>query len=176
MGDNLPVAPREFPENPEDMPTEENFKLFERAVERDQRFKNEYTEYNDEFQCFYEVEEFLDFPNYRYLINLFKNKYSVLNENGRQLPITRNSILAELNRMEADGQIMISTQEGEVYANPAGRGHGPENEGKIVCEKIILTTKGKSNWGYFKHKLFENPVTMTISLFALVVSIISIFI
>lgn len=177
-GDRLPVAPREFSENRDDMPTEEDYRIFEREVEREQQFKNEYEDFDGEFQCFYDVEEFLDFPNYRYLINLFNKKYSVLDENGRQLSVTRNSILAELNRMEADGLVMISTQEGEVYAHPAQHGGGPENGGKIISEKIVLTTKGKSNFEYFLYQLEEQRLAfyaLVLSVFSTVVSVVALF-
>lgn len=169
-GDGLKVvAPRSFSDEVQADSTSEDYELFLRSQDREQRFKNEYTKYSDDFQCFYATEEFLDFPNYRFIIRKFSDKYIVVDENDRFLPVTRNAILAELSRMEADGLIMIDVQEGAVYASPE-RGKGPDEEGRVTCEKVVLTTKGKSKLGYFLYQMEEQRF----SVYALFLSFISV--
>ncbi len=147
-----------------------------RKLEQESGFKNEYSEYFEEYQCDYSVEEYLDFPSYKFVIKRFNNEYSVVRENGLVSLTPSNSITAELKRMEADGLLMIGAQEGIKYAHTASN-QGPDfDDGtKFTCESIVLTTKGKSGWRYFVHKATENPVTTTLSLLAIVISVIALF-
>ena len=147
-----------------------------RCLEEESGFKNEYTEFFEQYGCDYSIEEYLDFPDYKFVIKRFNDKHSITKENGLISPISSNSIRAEIKRMEADGLVMIGTQEGIKYATTATN-QGPDfDEGaKFTIESIVLTTKGKSSWRYFIHKATENPITTVLSSTAIIISIISLF-
>lgn len=148
-----------------------------RKLEKESGFKNEYTEFFEEYQCDYSVEEYLDFPSYKFVIKRFNDEHSIKKENGLISLISSNSITAELKRMEADGLVMIGTQEGIKYARTASnKGPDFDDGAKFTCESIVLTTKGKSGWRYFLHKATENPVTTILSTVAIVISIIALFV
>ncbi|MFZ2693733.1 MAG: hypothetical protein WAX85_00325 [Minisyncoccia bacterium] len=151
--------------------SEEEFLKFIKSSDRKNFIKNEYVEYNDEYQCYYSVEEYLDFPNYRFIVRELNNKYQDSTNNDATLTYSRNGILAELKRMEADGLIMIDVQDGEVYATTSGtKGPDFEDGHKITCENIILTTKGKSGYEYLFYQIEEQRFAV----FALILSVISI--
>jgi len=143
-----------------------------RGLEEESGFKNKYSDYFEEFQCDYSIEEFLDFPDFRFVMKRFNDKHYITKDNGLIFPISSNSINAELKRMEADGLIMIGVQKGMRCATTAG--NGPDNDGsEFTSESIVLTTKGKSEWKYFWYKATENPVTTILSTGAVVISIIA---
>jgi len=147
-----------------------------RQMEEESGYKNKYTEYLEEYQCNYSVKEYLEFPDYRFIIEQFNKEDSITNENGLIPPVSRNSIVAELRRMEADGLLMIGNQKGTKYATAIAN-NGPDfDEGiKLLSESIVLTTKGKSGWRYFWYKATENPVTIIMSSVAIIISVISLF-
>lgn len=141
-----------------------------RQLEKESGFKAEYMDTDEELNCVYSNEEYLDFPDFRYIIKRF-NEENVVERNGLIIPYTQNSIRGELKRMEADGLIMIGTQTGKRWATPV-QGNGPDIENvDFTTESVVLTTQGKSNWAYFRQQLNENPITTTLSILALLVSI-----
>lgn len=159
--------------NPGDEPSHGDFIEFLKEVDRDNLLKSEYTQYDEEYQCDYSVEEYLDFPDYRFIIKQFNNKYLV-SKNGQPSPtFSSQGILAELKRMELDGLIDIGTQDGVLYAVTESR-KGPDfDEGtKVARKSIILTTKGKSDLEYLRYQLKEQRFAV----WALVLSFISILI
>ncbi len=145
-----------------------------RCLEEESGFYNKYADSFGEPQCDYEVKEYIDFPNYRLVVRRYNEKYPLPKHNGLQ-PITLdNGIKAELKRMEMDGLIMIGNQRATKYAY-ANNNRGPDYDDgtSFTTESIVLTTKGKSGWRYFIHKATENPVTTTMSIIAIVISLIS---
>ena len=150
-------------------------KLF-KDLEAESSFKNEYSEFVEDYQCNYSVEEFLDFPDYRFVIKKFNDKHSIINKDGLISPISNNSIRAEIKRMEADGLLMIGVQEGIKCATTVSN-QGPDFDEAInfTSESIVLTTMGKSGWRYFLYKATENPITTILSLIAIIISLIGLF-
>lgn len=147
-----------------------------RELENENGFKNEYIQFEENYQCDYSVEECLDFPNYRFVIKKLNDNHFT---KGKRFisPISSNSISAELKRMEADGLVIIGVQDGIKYVfTKSNKGPDFDEDIKFTTESIILTTKGKSEWSYFLHKTTENPVTTVISLIAITISIITLFI
>lgn len=147
-----------------------------RALEDKSGFKNNYEEYDPNYQVNYSIEEYLDFPNFRFIVNEFNNQYPVTNENGLVVLFSDNSIRAELKRMEIEGLVMISVQEGKKYATTASR-EAPDFDEAVsfTSESIILTTKGKSRLDYFIYKATEeNPVSAILSTIAIIISIVAI--
>lgn len=138
-----------------------------RGLEREDGFRNEYSEFVENYQCEYFLDERLDFPDYRYIIKRFKD------ENTSSL-VSGNSIKAELKRMETDGLVMIGAQEGKRYVS-SDVGPDDDEGSKFTSESVVLTTKGKSAWLYFLHEATENPITTILSLTAIVISIIALF-
>jgi len=137
-----------------------------RDVENDNGFENKYKELWEEYACDYFVEEYLDFPNYRFIIKKV-NDDNVVKSRGVRIPFSDGGIKAELKRMESDGLVMISIQKGIGNANGT---NGPDSENHVInTESIILTTKGKSKWRYFLHQVSENPFALA----ALIISLIS---
>ncbi len=147
-----------------------------RSFENESSFKNHYIEFLEEYWCDYSVEEHLDFPDYRFVIKSYNDKYPI-SRKGITYAISSNSISAELRRMEADGLVMIGVQNGIKYATTASN-QGPDFDEDITfaSESIVLTTKGKSNWKYFLYKVTQDPVALAISIVALVISIFAIFV
>lgn len=147
-----------------------------RELEQENGFKNEYSEYLEEYQCDYSVGEYLDFPDYRFVVKRFNDKHSMTKDNGIISPISSNGIKAEVKRMEGDGLLMIGVQEGIKNAY-SSTNQGPDFDGnfKFTSESIVLTTKGKSSWRYFLHKATENPITTILSSVAIIISIIALF-
>ncbi len=145
-----------------------------RQLETESGFKSEYSDYDEGLDCNFTVEEYLDFPDFRYIIKRF-NEQNVVTRGGIIIPYTGNSIRGELKRMETDGLIIIGSQEGVRWASPFA-GNGPEIENApFTTESIVLTTKGKSVWQYFLHTLYENPLSNALSILAVMVSIIALF-
>ena len=148
-----------------------------RELENESGSKNEYSEFEEAFNCSYSIEEFLDFPDYRFVIKRFNDKHFTTNENGLIYSVSSNSILAELKRMEADNLVMIGVQSGRKYATAIG--NGPDfNEGEgmsVSTESVVLTTHGKSAWRYFVHTILENPFSNILAAVAIVVSVIALF-
>ncbi len=148
-----------------------------RGLEQESGFENEYSEYDEKIMCDYSIKEHIGIPNYRTIIRQYNEVYPMVTESGLVSLAAENGIKSELKRMEADGLIMIGTQEGRRFAT--AQGFGPDfNEGgglKFTTEGIVLTTKGKSPWRYFIHKAMENPVTTTVSFLAIIISIIALF-
>ena len=141
-----------------------------RLLEQESCFKNEYGDRLMRGEM-YSVEEFLDFPDYRLIIKRFNDKYVVTKENGLISPTSSSSIRAELKRMEADGLVMISVQEGVKFAKNLD-GKGPDyNDEIFTSESVVLTTKGKSWWGYLLHKFTENPISLILSIIAIIISV-----
>lgn len=147
-----------------------------RDIEIEGGFLNKYSDSFGEPQSDYEVEEYLDFPNYRLIIKRYNEEYQLPKHNKLQPLILDNSIKSEIKRMEMDGLIMISTQKAIKYAY-SNNNYGPDyDEGSSFdTESIILTTKGKSGFRYFMYKATENPVTTIMSLVAIIISIIALF-
>lgn len=149
-----------------------------RNLENESGFKNEYTEYFESYNSNYFIDERIDFPNYKLIIDRFNNQYiNKKEDSGLVISFPINSIMSELKRMESDGLIMIGVQEGVKYATSSDN-KGPNfDEGtKFTCESIILTTQGKSARGYFIHKITENPVTTALSVVAVIISLIALFV
>lgn len=147
-----------------------------RELELESGKKNGYFEYVEYFDSEYWVEEYLDFPNYGLVANLYDEKYPVYLDDGDTLVSSKHAVKAELKRMEADGLVMIGTQKGFKNMNASHR-HAPDHESvKFETECLVLTTKGKSVWRYFLHKATDNPVATGLSLIAIIISIISLFI
>lgn len=163
--------------NPEGEPSHGDFIEFLKEINRDNLLKNEYTQYDEEYQCDYLIEEYLDFPDYRFIIKQFNNKYTI-SKNDKQSPtFSSQGILAELKRMELDGLIDIGTQEGVLYAVTESR-RGPNfDEGtKVTRKSIILTTKGKSELKYLFYQLEEQRFAvwaMVLSLISIIISLLA---
>lgn len=146
-----------------------------RELETESGFKNEYFDTDEGLDCDFSVDEYLDFPDFRFVIKRF-NEENVVMRDELVIPYTSNSIRGELKRMEADGLVMIGTQEGKRWAS-VSRGNGPEIENaSFTTESIVLTTQGKSGWQYTVHEFFENPFTSIPAVLALIISIVALFI
>jgi hypothetical protein len=146
-----------------------------RELETERHTKNEYLEYLEDFNVDYSIEEFLDFPNYGLIVNRYDKKYPIYSNDGNDLISSDNAVKAELKRMEADGLVMIGIQKSLRYAY-APNNKAPDHDGfKAKTESVILTTKGKSEWRYFWHKATDNPVTTILSVSAIIISIIALF-
>lgn len=146
-----------------------------RQLETESGFKSEYTDTDEGLDCDFAVEEYLDFPDFRFVIKRF-NQENVVMRDGVIVPYTTNSIRGELKRMEADGLLMIGTQEGLRWATPI-RGSGPDIENSaFTTESIVLTTQGKNGWQYFIHEMFENPFTSIPAVIAIAISMIALFV
>lgn len=129
-----------------------------RGMENDSGFRNEYSEFNESYQCDYSVDEYLDFPDYKFVIKKYNNKHSTTNKNGVIHLIPANNITAELKRMELDKLIIIGVQDGIKNATTASRNAPNFDENmNFTSESIVLTTKGKSRWKYFWYQATENP-------------------
>lgn len=137
-----------------------------RKIEKYDGFHNNFNEFNEFNEYQDTIDEYIDFPNYRFVIKEFYKK-NPTNKNG--VLFSGNEVKAELKRMEADGLVMITIQGNLLYSDV----HGRQIKGKV--EGIILTTKGKSEWRYFWYKATENPITTTVSLTAIIISIIALF-
>jgi len=146
-----------------------------RELENTNGFHNKYTEFTERYNCDYNYDEYVDFPNFKALTERYNDLHKTYD--GKLLiPTPESKIRAEIVRMEADGLVMIGIQDGNYYGEPAIDGFGPEEQGNAKVESIILTTKGKSEWSYFWHKAWENPVTSVLSVTALIISIIALFV
>ena len=144
-----------------------------RTLESKDEFRNEYVEFDEQFGCDYSIDEYLECPDYRFVISEL-NKNQSVDQNSERGMFPGGSIKAELIRMEAEGLVMIGLQEGIKQA--FGCATGPDFENlKFKTERVVLTTKGKSQWRYFFHKANENPVTTSLSLLAVLISIIALF-
>lgn len=147
-----------------------------RKLETESGFVNEYVDYDESYECYYSIKEYLDFPDYRFIVSRLNNEQVVMND-GIITVISSNSILAELKRMESDGLATIGTQAGRKYASTTGS--GPDfDEGagaSFTTESVILTTQGKSEWRYFMHTTFQNPLASALSALAVIISIIALF-
>lgn len=144
-----------------------------RELEKETALKNEYTEFLDQYQCHYSVEEYIDFPNYKLVTHRLNDRYPVETDKGFILPTSDASVRAELKRMEADGLVMIGVQEGQKSATTESN-QGPDFDElfSFTCESIVLTTKGKSEWRYIVHEITRDPL----SVIAIVVSAVSLII
>jgi len=138
-----------------------------RKIERENGCKNEYLDFFEVHGCDYNVEEILDFPDYRFIVSKFNKVY----------PDTpSNNIKSELKRMELDGLVTINTQVGVRNATTeSNTGPDYDTNDEFTTESIILTTMGKSKWKYYLHKMIENPFTVIIAVVSLIISLISIF-
>lgn len=146
-----------------------------RELESQSGFRNEYTNLDDSLDCTYTMDEYINFPDFRFLLKHL-NERNVVTRDGIIIPFSTNSVTAELRRMEADGLIMIGTQTGIRYGSVFA-GNGPEIENAaFTTESVVLSTQGKSRWRYFEHKFWENPVAATLSLIAIAISIITLFV
>ncbi len=132
-------------------------------------FENSYPDTFGEEEFDYEVTERINFPNYRTIDHLYQKKYSP--ETPSFLPAAPSvPIKAEMKRMEADGLVIIGTQEGVKYAVTSSRQAPDYDEGSVfTTESIILTTKGKSRLRFILYQAQENPFNVM----ALIVSIIA---
>lgn len=137
-----------------------------RELEEKEYYKNEYLDDEGSSLGEYSVEESLQFPNYRHIVEEFRKKRSTRDS---LAPISSNSVKAELKRMEADELLIIDTQDGVKYIEDC-------NGTKFTSESIILTTKGKNKWRYLFHKITENPVSTGLSIVAIIISIIALFV
>lgn len=148
-----------------------------RKLESESGFENNYHDFFGQPECDYEVKEYLEFPNYRLVVRRYNEEYPLPKHNGLQPIILDNSIKSELKRMEMDRLILISTQTAIKYAY-SNNNCGPDYDDgtSFSTESIILTTKGKSEFRYFIHKTTENPVTTVMSLLAIIISLIALFI
>jgi hypothetical protein len=147
-----------------------------RTLEEESGFENKYADNFGEPQCDYEVQEYIDFPNYRLVVERYNEKYPLPKHNGQQPIVLDSSIKSELKRMEMDGLIMIGTQQATKYAYTDNRCGPDYDEGtSFTSESIVLTTKGKNSLRYFIHKATENPVTTIMSFTAIVISLIALF-
>lgn len=136
-----------------------------RNLENENGIQNDYCDYLEEYQCDYSIEEYLEFPNYKFIITKFWNKY---------YPASESKIKEEIRRMQLDNLVSIDTQEGTKIAYANSKDAPDFDEGfKFTTERILLTTKGKSNWKYFWYKATDNPVTTILSLIAIIISVIS---
>ena len=116
--------------------------LIETETKNQFKLKNNWQEYFESENGGYSVIEYVDFPNYRYIIqSLEKNKFGP------------NAVKAEIRRMEKDGLLSIEIQDNEQCAERLIDSHGvPEMNGNNKTECIILTTRGKNKWKYFLYK------------------------
>lgn len=145
-----------------------------RLLEQENGFKNEYEDFTEEYGE-YLITEYVDFPNYRSIVQKFNDKYFFSKKHGFATTFSSNSLQAELKRMEADGLVLIGIQEG---LNQATRIDDLEPEHSCTAftsESIVLTTRGKSEWRYFLYKVTENPVSLIFSSVALIISLVSLF-
>lgn len=147
-----------------------------RNLEEESGFENKYADSIGNPECDYEIQEYIDFPNYRLVTRRYNEMFS-LPKHGNQQPIVLDSgIKAELKRMEMDGLIMIGIQTGTKYAYTKDGRFPDYDEGtSFDLESIVLTTKGKSGFKYFMYKATENPLTTLMSLAAIIISIVALF-
>ena len=145
-----------------------------RDLEKESSFRNSYADELGQPEYDYEIVENMDFPNYRLIIRRYEKKYPLPRHKGQQPVRAENSIKGELKRMQMDGLLIVDTQNAVKYAYDK---QGPDyDEGvTFVSESIILTTKGKSNWRYILYEATKNLITTIMSLIAIAISIIAIF-
>lgn len=164
--------PRSF--SPEGEPNSGDFRNFLKEVDRDNLLKNEYTQFDEEYQCEYSVEEYLDFPDYRFVIKKINDLYSAGTGSNPPVNFPGRGIMAELKRMEIDGLVNIGTQEGTLYATTeSSKGPNFDEGTKITRKSIILTTKGKSERGYLLYQLEEQRFAVWALIFSFISIIIS---
>ncbi len=120
-------------------------------------------------------EDPLVFPDYGFIIKKYDDKYPVYSPDGIFELSWKNEIMFELKRMELDGLIVIGTQKTFPVIETKNGSSFSYDVTEELTESIVLTTKGKSGWEYFKNKATENPVTLILSLIAIIISIISLF-
>jgi hypothetical protein len=126
--------------------------------------KNIYSKYSEVNQCFYNIEEVVEMPNYRYLFDQYKKELEKESEDTKGI-VSENALRAELRRMEADGLIMIGIQDAHKNMYPVEDFAGPEYEDNpsYTVESIILTTRGKSRLGYWWGMFLGNPFAAILS-------------
>src|SRR3989344_6770338 len=75
-------------------------------------------DYKEEFQTEYSMENFIDFPDFKFIERKMEQKYSTHDITGMLtgMPYSKNGIFSELRRMELDGLINIGIQKGTRYA------------------------------------------------------------
>lgn len=114
----------------------------------------------------YRTTEYIEFPNYKFIIDSLK-----------EYNFHPNAIKSELRRMEKDGLVYIEIQDGHRYSERLNDLHGiPEMEGDIKTESIILATKGKDKFRYFLFKMIENPIAFISLLLSILAICISYFV
>ena len=146
-----------------------------RCLENESGYENKYADQIGEHQCDYEVQEYINFPNYRLIIRRYNEMYPLPKYHGQQPMTPSNGINAELKRMEMDGLLMTGTQSAVKNAY-TGSKCGPDYDDVVfTSESVVLTTKGKSGWRYILYKANENPITLTFTLTAVTISIIGLF-
>ena len=108
------------------------------------------------------------FPNVEYVFEqLCKNHFQC----------TRELVEIELKRMYKDGFILLDKQDVIVSADWESDIDGNvdmEND-PIESEKIILTTRGKSLYSYWKNQVVNEPLALLAFFFSLISITISIF-
>jgi hypothetical protein len=123
-----------------------------RDLEEKGNFKNNYQEYDQNYQADYSVEEYLDFPSFKTVTKEFNNRYSK-KKNNLVILFSESSIRAELKRMEREELVIISTQEGLRYSTtPSNQAPDFDEPIKFTSESIILTDKGKNLLDYYIYK------------------------
>lgn len=144
-----------------------------RKLDNESYFKNEYKDTLGYALYNYEITEHIIYPNYRLVEKRYNDAYPLPKHKGQQ-PVTLSGYInSELKRMEMDGLIMIGIQIVTKSAY-AINGVGPDYDDESSnTESIILTTKGKSGFRYFMYKVTENPVTIVLSVLAIIISVIS---
>jgi len=115
-------------------------------------------------------------PNYNYLLQEINTHEGANTKKiGGDCNYSKNAIVSELRRMQADGLVFIDTQTMlvENLTQPQ----------EYVCTRhteetqaITLTTRGKNRFRYALHQATENPVTLLLSIVAILISLIGFFI
>ncbi len=142
-----------------------------REAESVSEFENEYHDAIGDELFDYLVDERVAFPNYRTLDSLYQRKYLPPTKR-MQIAAPSSLIQAELKRMEADGLVLLGTQQGVKYAHTSDNGPDYDEGTRFTTESIVLTTKGRSGLQYLLYQATENPFNVA----AIVISIVSLII
>jgi hypothetical protein len=143
-----------------------------RELEERSGFKNNYEEYDQNYQADYSVEEYLNFPSFKTITKEFNDRYSK-KKNNLVVLFSESNVRAELKRMEREDLVIISTQEGLRYSTTRSNQAPDFDEPiKFTSESVILTDRGKNLLDYYIYKAVGgDPVTKLLSVVAIIISV-----
>ena len=144
----------------------EAFKIFK----REHLLTNDCDTFLEEVQESKTVRQYMDFPNFAYIIRKIEQTL----KDSAKTNFIEGSVLAELKRMEADGLVLIGTQDVREYVVEFQSDFSVKLYGEgwdATTQSIVLTTKGRSRKDYLLYQIEEQKFAVL----ALIVSIIALF-